>query len=329
MSDTSARGEESSEQSVLNGNAAKKIRPTLPLSTCYTNTRPEYAKYFVNLGVGKIRELCVLSRSLEFRNSIAQQVAVKSLPKWIPRQYIQVSSQVLLKRIAIVLKDTQPEVPIFSGTQNVQNQPTSGLNPHSTLYDPMTNRGGNHLQARQPRNRGPRIPKGRGRGYQGYQGQPGYQNYQYDQQPGNRSHSHFRGRGANRRGFNHTNMWANHHSGGHSTGQAPSASSVVGTPSVPTPSATPVIIDEIIDPNLTSGGSLFSRYMSKETFTKALHDRQRFRQTAGSSVKCALTSCTNQLSTGPGVKFCSACGSNQDTLEMAQYKEEIRKLQQQ
>ena len=65
VTETSARGEESSEQSVLSGNAAKRIWPTLPLSTCYTNTRPEYAKYFVNLGVGKVRELCVLSRSLE------------------------------------------------------------------------------------------------------------------------------------------------------------------------------------------------------------------------------------------------------------------------
>ena len=210
------------------------------------------------------------------------------------------NSQVLLKRIAIVLKDTQPEVPIFSGTQNVQNQPTSGFHPNSTLNDPMTTRGGNHLQARQPRNRGPRIPKGRGRGYQGYQGQPGYQNYQYDQQPGNRSHSHFRGRGANRRGYNHTNMWVNHHSGGHNTVQAPSASTVVSTPVVPMPTPTPTTSSQIIDPNLTSGGSLFSRYMSKETFTRALHDRQRFRRTEGSSVKCAKTSCTNWLPTGPG-----------------------------
>ena len=148
----SARGDESTEQSVLSGNAAKRIKTTLPLSMYYTNTRPEYAKFFVNLGVGKIRELCVLSRCLDFRNTIASQVSVKSFPKWIPRQYIQVNSQVLLQRIAIVLKDTQPEVPIFSGTQNVQNQPTSGFHPNSTLNDPMTTCGGNHLQARQPRN---------------------------------------------------------------------------------------------------------------------------------------------------------------------------------
>merc|ERR1712212_906779 len=49
VTETSARGEESSEQSVLSENAAKRTRPTLPLSTCFTNTRPEYAKYFVNL----------------------------------------------------------------------------------------------------------------------------------------------------------------------------------------------------------------------------------------------------------------------------------------
>ena len=101
VTDTSARGEESAEQSVISGNAAKKIRPTLPLTTCYSSTRPEYARYFVNLGVGKIREICVLSRSLEFRNSVATVESVKSLPKWIPRQYIQVSSEVLLKRIRI------------------------------------------------------------------------------------------------------------------------------------------------------------------------------------------------------------------------------------
>ena len=194
----------------------------------------------------------------------------------------------------------------------------------------MTNRGGNHLQARQPRNRGPRVGRGRGRGYQGYQGQPGYQNYQYGQHSGNRTNSHFRGRGTHRGRFNHANMWANHHSGGHSTEQESNETQVLSTPAVPMPTAAPVsFVTPIIDPNLTSGGSLFARYMSKETFTKALHDRQRIRRTAGSSVKCALASCTNQLSTGPGVKFCSACGSNQDTLEMSQYKEEIQKLQQQ
>ena len=125
-------------------------------------------------------------------------------------------------------------------------------------------------------------------------------------------------------------MWANHHSGGHSTEQAPSESPVLSTPTVPAPSAAPVsFVTPIIGPNLTSGGSLLSRYMSKETFTKALHDHQRIRRTEGSSVKCALASCTNQLTTGPGVKFCFVCGSNQEILEMAQYKEEIQKLNQQ
>ena len=41
VTETSARGEESSEQSVLSENAAKRTRPTLLLSTCYNNTRPE------------------------------------------------------------------------------------------------------------------------------------------------------------------------------------------------------------------------------------------------------------------------------------------------
>ena len=194
----------------------------------------------------------------------------------------------------------------------------------------MTNRGGHHLQARQPRNRGPRIGKGCGRGYQGYQGQPGYQNYQYGHHSGNRTNSHFRGRGTHRGRFNHATMWANHHSGGHSTEQEYNESSVQGTPAVPMPSGAPVSnTNQIIGPNLTSGGSLLARYMSKETFTKALHDRQRIRRTEGSSVKCALASCTNRLTTGPGVKFCFVCGSNQEILEMQQYKEEIQKINQQ
>ena len=91
----SGRGEESLEQSILNGNAVKRISPTLPLTTCITNTRPEYAKYFVSLGVGKQQELCVLSKCLEYRNMIASQIPIESFPKWIPWQYLQVSSQVL------------------------------------------------------------------------------------------------------------------------------------------------------------------------------------------------------------------------------------------
>ena len=96
--DASDRGEESSDRSVLSENAGKRIKPTLPLTTCYTNTHPEYAKYFVSLGAGKQRELCVLSKCLEYRNMIASQVPIKSFPKWIPRQFLQVSSQVLFTK---------------------------------------------------------------------------------------------------------------------------------------------------------------------------------------------------------------------------------------
>ena len=39
-------GEESFDQSLLSGNAGNRITPTLPLSTCITSTRPEYARYF-------------------------------------------------------------------------------------------------------------------------------------------------------------------------------------------------------------------------------------------------------------------------------------------
>ena len=62
----SGSGEESLDESILSGKAGKKISTTLPLTTCITNMRPVYAKYFHSLGVGKQRELCVLSKSLEF-----------------------------------------------------------------------------------------------------------------------------------------------------------------------------------------------------------------------------------------------------------------------
>ena len=62
----SGSGEDSLDQCVLSGKAGKKISPTLPLTMCITNTRPEYAKYFHSLGVGKQRELCVLSKCLTF-----------------------------------------------------------------------------------------------------------------------------------------------------------------------------------------------------------------------------------------------------------------------
>ena len=38
----SGSGEESLDQCILSGKAGKKISPTLPLTTCITNTRPEY-----------------------------------------------------------------------------------------------------------------------------------------------------------------------------------------------------------------------------------------------------------------------------------------------
>merc|ERR1711888_12563 len=160
----------------------------------------------------------------------------------------------------------------------------------STVPDPMTNRGGNHLQARQPRNRGPRVGRGRGRGYQSNQGQPGYQNYQYDHRSGNRNNHHFRGRGTHRGRFNQ-----NHFSGGYSTGQVYNQSPVQATPTVTPPGAPVSNLNPISVPNVTSGGSLFVRYMSKDVITKALNDRQRTRRTAGSSVKCALTTCPPNL----------------------------------
>merc|ERR1711888_231712 len=138
-----------------------------------------------------------------------------------------------------------------------------------------------------------------GRGYQSNQGQPGYQNYQYDHRSGNRNNRQFRGRGTHRGRFN---QWKNHFSGGYSTGQVYNQSPVQVTPTVTPPGAPVSFPNSISDPNVTSGGSLFVRYMSKDVITKALNDRQRTRRTAGSSVKCALTTCTTQLITGPGTK---------------------------
>ena len=126
--------------------------------------RPEYAKYFQVIGMGKKRELCVLSKVLTMRDMIVSQQPIKHIPKWIPRQFLNVSSQVLLDRIAILLRDAQPEEPVFQGNQNAQHQPASGLSPHSTPADPMTAQGGNHFQARQPRNRGPPVGRRRHKG---------------------------------------------------------------------------------------------------------------------------------------------------------------------
>ena len=254
---------------------------------------------------------------------IASQIPIKNIPKWIPRQFLNVNSQVLLNRIAIALKDAQPEVPVFQGTQNVQHQPASGLNPHSTPIDPMNSRAANQLQARHPRNRGPRFGRGRRCGYQGYQGQPGYKNYQYDQQPADRNHRHFRDRGDNQRVNNHNNIWKNTRRGNLSNAPAPSASAMLTTP-MPLPA--PTNVSCTIGPNLTKGGSLFTRYMNKEVYANALGERQRFRQTEGSSVQCAKGTCTKMLETGPGCKYCSVCGSNQDLLEAAHFKEVLSQL---
>ena len=62
--DASVRGEESSDRSVLSENAGKRIKPTLPLTTCYTNTHPEYAKYFVSLGERANSESCVCCQNV-------------------------------------------------------------------------------------------------------------------------------------------------------------------------------------------------------------------------------------------------------------------------
>ena len=102
----------------------------------------------------------MLLKVLTMRDNIASQQPIKHISKWIPRQFLNVSSQVLLNRIAIFPRDAQPEEPVFQGNQNTQHQPASGISPHSTPADPMNARGENHFQAHQPRNRGPRVGRG-------------------------------------------------------------------------------------------------------------------------------------------------------------------------
>ena len=92
--------------------------------------------------------------------------------------------------------------------------------------------------------------------------------------------------------------------------------------SLPAPSTS----SATIAPNLTMGGSLFSKYMNKEVYTQAYGERQRFRRTEGSSVQCAKEPCTKMLETGPQCKYCSVCGANQDQEEARHLKETLAKL---
>ena len=94
----------------------------------------------------------------------------------------------------------------------------------------------------------------------------------------------------------------------------------------PMPLPAPSTSSSTIAPKSTTGGSLFTRYMNKDVYTQAYGERQRFRQTEGSSVPCAKETCTNMLVTGPGCKYCQVCGANQDLLEATHFKEVLSQL---
>ena len=90
-------GEEPCDQSILSGSAGNRITPTLSLAKCITGTRPEYVRYYHGIGIGKKKELLVWSKCLSIRNMMAnsQQVQPKNIPKWIPKQFLSVTTQVL------------------------------------------------------------------------------------------------------------------------------------------------------------------------------------------------------------------------------------------
>ena len=64
-----------------------------------------------------------------------------------------------------------------------------------------------------------------------------------------------------------------------------------------------------------------SRFPSQLTRLPKRLPPRKPQQTKGSSVQCAKETCTTMLATGPGCNYCSVCGSNQDFLEAAHFKE--------
>ena len=140
-------GEEPCDQSILSGSAGNRITPTLSLAKCITGTRPEYVRYYHGIGIGKKKELLVWSKCLSIRNMMAnsQQVQPKDNPKWIPKQFLSVTTQVLIDRIKSFIGNVQPKNTVFAGNKNTQNQLMSGFPPHGTSLVPMNSRGDNQL----------------------------------------------------------------------------------------------------------------------------------------------------------------------------------------
>ena len=59
--------------------------------------------------------------------ALGQRDHPEDIPKWIPKQFLSVTAQVLLDRAAILIRDVQPENPVISGDQNPENQPAYGF----------------------------------------------------------------------------------------------------------------------------------------------------------------------------------------------------------
>ena len=130
--------------------------------------------YLPKLSVSGKRELCCISKSLEILDLMAKRLPVPSIPKWLPKVYLSASSEALIERAGDLVRDVQPQEPIFQASNN-NNLPASGFNPHGTSFDPRNNRGGARFRGPPSHPRGPWIARGpRGRGRGGYQAQQGY-----------------------------------------------------------------------------------------------------------------------------------------------------------
>ena len=298
---TSASGNSSSsaDQCLLSGEARKQIRDGLAIKKCISFTRPEYAMYLPKLNdIGK-RELCCISKSLEILDMMGRQIPVTNIPKWLPKVYISASVKALLDRAGDLVRDVTPQGPVFEAS-NSNNLPASGFNPNSTPVDPRTTRGGAHTRgpSAHPRGswvtRGPRGPRGRGRG--GYQAQQGYRQlspYTPTRNPGHRG-----GRGNLR---------------------------VIYSSGNPRPSATPIGTQNVAPIQTEGESSQPQGFFTKRGIELAFEARRKDRLTSGASIKCSKTGCENRLQTGPSCLYCNRCGASQQIEETKLYKEEIAK----
>merc|ERR1712121_500745 len=125
----------SADQCLLSGEAKKQIRDELAIKKCISFTRTEYAMYLPKLNAIGKRELCCISKSLEILDLMGKQIPVANIPKWLPKVYLSASSKALLERAGNLVRDVQPQEPVFEAS-NSNNLPASGLVPvsrHLTL----------------------------------------------------------------------------------------------------------------------------------------------------------------------------------------------------